>query len=101
MGNKWLNNWQPVSERHRVYIERELGWEVSLFPQHPLNGIAFRVVAALDTYHNVIITLADDCTYGYVRLTWTQDPPYFEPIGDEEALKSFIHRGSFHDASKD
>lgn len=87
----WHGKWHPVeNDRHRQYIERELEWELSHFPQHPLSRVPFCVVAALDTYDNFIIRLTDDGRYAYVHLTWTQESPSFELIGNDEALNRFV-----------
>jgi hypothetical protein len=91
MAVAWCNGWHEVpDERHRLYIERELGWELDQVQGHPLRGQSFRVVAALNTYDDFILHLEEGQGYAYVHLVWKPAPPPFRPLGDEEALQQFI-----------
>ena len=90
----WPNPWRLVDDRRRAYIGGELSWELSHFPEHPLATRSFTVIAMLDAYDNAIIRL-EDGEFGYVHLAWNaQQPPHFEPIGDEEALRRFLRPGT-------
>ncbi len=86
---EWPNPWKPVDERRRTYIGGELAWELSHFPDHPMAGRSFQVVAMMDAYDNAIIQF-DDGAFGYVNLPWKAQSPHFEPIGDEAELIRFL-----------
>lgn len=85
----WPTPWKTVEDRHAKYIGRELMWELSHFPEHPLANRPFRVLAMMDTYENAIIQL-DDGGFAYVRLTWRQASPHFERVGSDAELVPFL-----------
>lgn len=91
MAFEWPKPWRVVPDRWRTYIGGELSWELSHFPDHPLSGQSFTVVAMMDPYDNAIVRL-EDGGFGYVRLTWGQLPPHFEPIGYQASLSPFLRR---------
>jgi hypothetical protein len=93
---EWPNPWKVVDERRRTYIGGELAWELSHFPDHPLAGRSFQVVAMMDAYENAIIQFADGAI-GYVNLPWKAQSPHFEPIGGEAELIRFLKGGTAAD----
>jgi hypothetical protein len=89
MITNWPDPWKSIDDRHKKYIERELRWELSHFADHPLVDRSFDVVAMKDEYENAIIRF-DAGDFGYVRLTWKQEPPHYEAIGEEPELMRFL-----------
>jgi len=91
MGIAWCNEWREIlGERHRLYIERELAWELDQIREHALRGRVFHVVGARNLYNDFILFLDDEQTYAYVHLVWKPAPPPFRRIGDENALHHFV-----------
>ena len=91
MDLSWCNGWREISdEKHRLYIERELQWELDQVSEHPLHGILFRVVGGCNLYNDFIVRLEDERSYGYVHLVWTAAAPMFKRLGNPEALHQFI-----------
>src|SRR3954468_22386528 len=93
MAFEWPKPWRAVDERWQAYIAGELSWELSHFPDHPLSGRSFTVVAMMDLYDNAIILL-DGGGFGYIHLPGKADSPPCEPIGGEECLASFLRGGT-------
>ena len=89
MITNWRDPWKSIDDRRKIYIERELRWELSHFADHPLAKRSFDVVAMKDQCENAIIRF-DAGDFGYVRLTWKQEPPRYKPIGYEPELTRFL-----------
>jgi hypothetical protein len=95
----WPIPWRLVDARRAEYIARELRWELSHLPDHPLANVTFRVVAMKDEYDSAIVEL-EDGTFAYVRLTWKQALPHFERVGGEAELGRFFAGRAANDSHR-
>jgi hypothetical protein len=88
---QWSDGWQAFTDdRRRRYIERELAWELSHYPNHPLAGARVLLVGSRNLYVDFILRLDDGRTFGHVTLAWRPDPPLSRLVGDEAALSAYI-----------
>ena len=91
----WSHGWTPFAEdKFRLYLERELAWELAENPRHALTGRQFMAVAWLGGYDDLVLRLDGRDEFAWVHLAWNRENqpewPHYEVLGGVEAVNRFM-----------
>jgi hypothetical protein len=91
------HGWKPFSEdKIRLYLERELAWELAENPRHILARRQFVAVAWLGGYDDLVLRLDGRDEFAWVHLSWNRETqpkwPHCELLGGVEAVNRFMAR---------
>lgn len=91
----WANGWQAFTEdKPRLYLERELSWELAENPKHLLAGRRFNAVAWCSGSDDLVLQLDDRDEFAWVHLSWNREYqpawPHCELLGNCDAVSRFM-----------
>ena len=81
-------------EKPRLYLERELAWELAENPRHILAGRQVAAVAWVAGYDDLVLRLDGRDEFAWVHLAWNRENqpewPHCELLGGVESVNRFM-----------
>jgi len=91
----WSNDWTALSdEKHRLYLEGELTWELAENPKHILFGRRFTAIGWIAGYDDLLLQLDPPDSFAWVHLSWNRENqpawPHCQVLDGIESVNRFI-----------
>ena len=90
----WQNGWTPIDEKHRLYLDAELRFELAANPNHLLKGRSFILTGWIPGYDDVFLELNDKREFAWVHLSWNRESrpawPHCELFSSIEDANHFL-----------